>query len=112
MSGLIDDAPQGRDLLVWYDHDADPYQSPTEPNKLTDYAAWAEGGDFLDGKGWVIAKWHDRHFESENQYGDGFWMPAAWFAKHNGDYEFVCNAIAWQELPDDYVEPNPPPAAS
>ena len=37
----IETAPRdGTDILVWYDHDADPYQDPASPEKLTAYAAW------------------------------------------------------------------------
>lgn len=96
----IETAPKDCDLLLWYDHSADPYQNPLEPDRLTDYATWAESGDFLDGKGVCIAKHHEPHWESEDEYGGGFWMPAAWFARHNGDYEIVVNATHWMPLPE------------
>lgn len=73
----IESAPRDTNILVWFDHDADPYQDPQEPTKLTPYAAWAEGGEYLAGKGWCIAKWHPQHFEAEDEYGTGYWMPAA-----------------------------------
>lgn len=92
-------APKGEDVLVWYEHAADPYQDPHNPGKLTSYAAWAENGDFLDGGGITIAKWHPPHFESEDDYGNGYWLPEAWFALENGDYERVCNPTHWQPLP-------------
>lgn len=95
----IETAPKNQDILAWFDHDADPYQDPNSPGRLTDYAAWAEGGDFLDGKGWTIAKWQPPHFESEDEYGNGYWLPAYWFARENGDYERVCNPTHWQPLP-------------
>lgn len=91
----IDTAPKGVDVLVWYDHDADPYQDPNNPNRLTNYAAWADGGDWLDGKGVCIAKWFPKEFESEDEYGNGYWKPAAWFAKEDNDYMRVCNPIYW-----------------
>lgn len=94
----IETAPHGVDVLVWFDHNADPYQDPVEPGKLTPYAAWAEGGDFLDGQGWAIAKWFPRDFETEDEYGNGYWLPAAWFAHENGDYERVCNPLFWKPL--------------
>lgn len=95
----MDSAPKdGTDILVYYDHDADPYQDPHNPARLTDYAAWAEGGDFMGGKGWCIAAWQGRHWESTDEYGDGYWMPAYWFARQNDDYEAVVNPIAWSPL--------------
>jgi hypothetical protein len=87
-----------RDILVWYDHDADPYFESDD--KLTDYAAWAEMGDFLDGKGYAIARWFDKQWESTDEYGSGYWLPPAWFAKENDDYERVCNPTHWMLLPN------------
>lgn len=96
----IDTAPKdGCDLLVWYDHDADPYQDPTDPKRLTAYAAWADGGDYIGGKGICVARWFPQHWESTGDYGEGYWLPAAWFAKENSDYERVVNALYWRHLP-------------
>jgi len=96
----IDTAPKdGCDLLVWYDHDADPYQAPTDPKRLTAYAAWADGGDYIGGKGICVARWFPQHWESTGDYGEGYWLPAAWFAKENSDYERVVNALYWRPLP-------------
>lgn len=95
----IESAPKDRDILVWYDHCADPYQDPRNPNRLTDYATWAEVGDFMDGKGFCVAKWLPKHWESEDEYGAGYWMPAYWFSKENDDYERVVNPTHWMLLP-------------
>lgn len=95
----IETAPRDQNILVWFDHDADPYQDPQEPDKLTDYACWAESGDFMDGKGHCIAKWFPQHFESEDEYGTGYWLPAYWFAYENGDWERVVNPTHWMPLP-------------
>lgn len=95
----ISTAPKdGTKILVWYDHDADPYQDPENPGKLTDYAAWAEGGDYLSGSGYAIAAWQEPFWETTDEYGSGYWMPAAWFAWHNDDFEYVVNPIAWAPL--------------
>lgn len=92
--------PKDKDILVWFDHDADPYQDPNDPCKLTDYAAWTEAGDFLDGSGFCIARLFPQHWESVDEYGGGYWLPAWWFAKENGDYELVCNPTHWMPLPE------------
>lgn len=95
----MENAPKDCDILVWYDHDADPYQDPNDPMRLTDYAAIAEGGEFLDGSGVTVARWYDRQWESEDEYGSGYWLPAGWFSR--GDfchYEVVCNPTHWQPI--------------
>jgi len=95
----IETAPKDDDVLVWFDHSSDPYRDPHNADNLTDYAAWAESGDFLDGHGWAIARWFPRFWESVDEYGSGYWMPPAWFAREHGDYERVCNATHWMPLP-------------
>ena len=95
----MDQAPRdGTEILVWFDHAADPYHDPDEPGTLTNYAAWAEGGDFMDGVGVCVAKWFTQYWESVDEYGAGYWMPAAWFALENDDFVRVCNPLAWSEI--------------
>ena len=94
----IETAPKDVDILVWFDHGADPYCIETS-GKLTDYAAWAECGDFMDGMGICIAKWHEAHWESVDEYGGGYWLPAWWFALENNDYERVVNPTHWMPIP-------------
>lgn len=97
----IETAPKDCAVLVWYDHEADPYQDPANTGNLTAYAAWAESGEFLDGRGICIAKWFPQHFESVGEYGAaGYWLPAAWFAAENDDYERVVNPTHWMPLPE------------
>lgn len=96
----IETAPRDVEILVWFDHEADPYQDPKDPLKLTDYGANTEAGEFLEGRGVTVAKWQDRIWESEDEYGSGYWLPAGWFSR--GDfhhYEVVCNATHWMPLP-------------
>lgn len=92
-------APRDAMILVWFDHSADPYQCPDDADKLTNYATWAESGDFMDGKGVCLAKWQPPYFEAEDEYGSGYWLPEAWFAFENGDFERVCNPTHWMPLP-------------
>lgn len=94
----IETAPKdGTDILVYYSHDADPYRE--SETRLTPYAAWAEGGDFMDGSGMCIAAWQPEHWEPTGDYGDGYYLPAYWFAHQMGDYEYVVNPTHWMPLP-------------
>jgi hypothetical protein len=96
----IETAPKDKDILVWYDHDADPYFERDGAHRLTDYAAWAENGDFMAGKGICIASHYPQQWEAEDEYGSGYWMPAAWFCKENDDYERFVNPTHWMQLPE------------
>lgn len=89
------EAPRDRPILVFFDHDADPYYDG-ENGKLTDYAANAEGGDFLPGDGYAVAKWCDGFYESEGFEYPEYWIPGGWFVRD----EFVCNPVAWCYIPD------------
>ena len=96
----IETAPKdGRDILVWYDHDDDPYQDPANPDRLTDYGAWAEGGNFMAGRGFCVAKWFGQQWEATDEYGSGYWTPGCWFASQCGDYEYPVNPLHWLPLP-------------
>lgn len=94
----ISTAPKDRDILVWYDHNADSYYDPENPNRLTPYGTWSEGGTFMDGKGVCVARWFEQHWESEDEYGSGYWLPAWWFAKQLDDYECVVNPTHWMPI--------------
>lgn len=94
-------APKDKAILVKYDHDADEYTDPHDPQKLTDYAAIAEGGDFLSGNGFAVVIWADGYYEdswNEDPYGP-YWVPGGWFLYINGEpSDFVCNPVVWCEL--------------
>jgi len=95
----IETAPkEGRPILVWYDHDADPYQDPNNPGNLTDYAAHAEGADFLPGAGYCIATYSPGEWETTDEYGSGYWLPPVWVV-YDDDYGTVCNPTHWMPLP-------------
>lgn len=98
----IETAPRdGTPVLVWFDHEADSYRIP-ETDKLTDYACHAEGGDFLSGKGCVVAVWREGWHEDDGweSANPPYWMPAAWWLYLDGDAgDHVVNATHWQPLP-------------
>lgn len=100
----IETAPKDeqKPILVWFDHDADPYCDPADPRRLTDYAANAEGGDFFEGRGVAVAVWRDGYQDSDGwEAANSYWMPGGWFAYHNGDASDHCvNATHWRPLPD------------
>lgn len=94
----IETAPKDRDVLVWYDHDADPYQDPGNPDRLTPYGTWVENGEFQLGKGVCVAQYHPSYLVDEGE--DSYTLPAAWFAREDGYYERVVNPTHWMPLPE------------
>jgi hypothetical protein len=44
-----------------------------------------------------IAKWFPQDWEAVDEYGGGYWLPAAWFTGEN--FETVVNPIFWMPLP-------------
>lgn len=94
----IASAPRDREILVWYDHDADPYH---DGDRLTNYACHAEGGDFYAGKGVAIAHWREGWHEGDGFEEPSYWMPECWLVQINGDNsDYVCNPTHWQPLPE------------
>ncbi len=100
----IASAPKEADkpILVWFDHEADSYYDPQNPMFLTDYAANAEAGDFLPGKGVALAVWRDGYNETESwESGISYWVPGGWFAWFNGDAaDHVVKATHWMPVPE------------
>ena len=89
-------------ILAWFDHDADPYQDPSNPTRLTDYASVSDGGDFLSGKGVAMVVWRDGYHESEGwESAISYWVPGGWFAYIDGDADDrIANATHWMPLPE------------
>jgi hypothetical protein len=89
-------------VLVEFNHDADPYYDPDDPNRLTNYAANAEGGDYLAGAGVTVAIWRDGYHESDGwESGNSYWMPGGWFAYLNDDAtDYAVNATRWMPMPE------------
>lgn len=100
----ISTAPKNEDVpvLVWFDHDADPYYDPNNPDRLTDYAVHTESSEYLSGKGVAVAIWRDSWEETDGWESPNspYTMPAAWWLwvdKDAGDH--VVNATHWMPLP-------------
>jgi hypothetical protein len=88
-------------ILVWYDHSQDTYTDASNPSRLTDYAAIAEGGDLLFGNGVVIAVWRSGYHENDGPESESYWIPGGWFIWMGDDAgDQVVNAIFWMPLPD------------
>lgn len=95
-------------VLVYYDHNADPYRDPANPDKLTDYACHADGGDYLAHCGVTVAVWREGWHENDGweSANPPYWMPAAWWVWLDGDAgDHVVNATHWQRLPKPPVQP-------
>ena len=86
-------------ILVYYDHDADRYWLE-KPGQLTDYAAEAESGDFLEGAGVCVAVWGESYMDGNPMEGEPeYRVPGNWFQWANGDCATVCNPTHWMPLP-------------
>lgn len=94
----IETAPKEVPILAWCNHNADSYQDPNNPERLTDYATWAEAGDFFEGEGVCVVRWQPAHFEAIDEYGQGYWLPAYWFLNDDCG-ETVANPTHWMPLP-------------
>lgn len=88
-------------ILAWFDHGADPYQDPENPDRLTEYSSVAEGGDFLGGKGVAMVVWRDGYHDSDGwESANSYWVPGGWFAWLDGDAtDHIANATHWMPLP-------------
>lgn len=90
---MTETPPKDKPLFVEYDNDADPWMEEGS-QRLTPYAAWADGGDYLPGRGYHVAHWGGGY--SENDGGYEIIMPDWWFI--NRDFEIVLNPIRWMLL--------------
>lgn len=96
----MDDAPKNRPIIVYYDHDADPYYDG-DTGKLTDYGANAETNTFLKASGITVAMWCDGYHDDDGWGSESYWVPGCWCMVQNDDYtDVICNPIFWAELSD------------
>ena len=97
----IETAPKDRaTLLVWHDHDSDPYWDE-RPYKCTPYGAWAEGNGYEKTPGLYLAVWGGGYWDDESGEGWGpvTQMPDWWF-KHDSEYEQPLAPTHWMPLPE------------
>jgi hypothetical protein len=111
------DAPTDRPILVWHDHDSDPYyesrpddgiyvdietedlRSPPERTILTIYGAHCEGLGYTKDKGYFVAVWGGGVYEDESGEGWGPWtvIPDWWFEAHS-EFETPLAPRGWVDL--------------
>lgn len=91
----IETAPKDRPILGWCNHEADPYHDGE--GRLTDYGANCEGmGHVEDGP--HVIEWRQQEWESQDEYGSGFWIPG-WWVRFGSDGEEYANPVGWTEIP-------------
>lgn len=94
----IETAPRdGKPILAWCDHEADPWVDDPKSGRLTLYAAHSEGMGHAP-TGHHIVEWggafDDRSYEEPN----AGWLPDWWFVA--GSYfEIAANPTHWMPLP-------------
>ena len=91
----IETAPKDRPILVWCDHEADPWVRESPPwggSSLTLYAAHSEGMSHA-GTGYYIVEWGGAFDDSNWEY-DGGHLPDWWFVA-GSDFEVAANPIKW-----------------
>lgn len=89
----MDTAPRnGMPILVWCDHDADPYFMPDD-KRLTTYGEHVEGLSQHVPTGWAIVVWGGEYYHDD----DGYTPP--WWFLHDGDWEMPANPVKWWPLP-------------
>ena len=97
----ISTAPRdGSPILVWHDHESDPYFVP-ESKSLTTYAAHVEGTTAEYRAGVYIAAFGGEYDEDVSGEGLGpfIHIPDWWF-KEGDDWEHPLSPTHWCPLPD------------
>jgi hypothetical protein len=91
-------APKDRPILVWHDHDSDPYYGEDESH-LTVYGAHCEGMTTRPGKGYCVAVYGGGVDQDESGEGWGPWtyIPDWWFDAYS-EFEIPLAPLGWAEL--------------
>lgn len=93
----IETAPRdGRPILGWCNHDADPYWEE-EGKRMTVYGAHAEGLSRVSDGPHVLV-WGGEYSEYEWETGTGFTIPDWWF-RAGSEFEEVANPTHWIPIP-------------
>jgi hypothetical protein len=100
----MSEARRDRPILVWHDHDSDPYYEslgPLEEGRLTVYGAHCEGLGYRRDKGYFVAVWGGGVDDDESGAGWGPWthIPDWWFEDHS-EFERPLAPVGFVDLTD------------
>lgn len=87
----------GMPILVWHDHDSDPYY--LREGYLTPYGAWAEGNGYEATSGAYIAVWGGGYVETGDEYGTVICNMPDWWFKHDSEHEMPLAPTHWTMIP-------------
>lgn len=91
-------APKDRPILAWCDHDEDAFIDPTDPDRLTLYAAHGEGLSYAR-TGFHIVEWGGG-FADTGEYGEMLAELPDWWFVVGSEFEIAANPTHWTPLPD------------
>jgi len=98
IEGIPAELKDGRKVLVWHDHDSDPYHEPEPSERLTTYGAHCEGLWSEKEAGVYVAQFGGAYDEEEG------YIPAWWF-KAGDDWEHPLAPTHYRPLPNPPAKP-------
>lgn len=102
----MDTAPRDRPILVWHDHNSDPYHDPfwEERGRLTIYGGHCEGLSMRGEVGFVEAEWGGGWSDSWEDGGGS--MPDWWFMV-GSEFEVPLAPVGWIDIYEIVETPAP-----